>query len=39
MMSPVPEGLGTRSVKSMKIGADLFVNLKKGSITKYYTTG
>jgi len=23
----------------MKIGVDLFVNLKKGSISKFYTTG
>lgn len=25
--------------KSMKIGVDLFVNLKSGSISKFYTTG
>jgi calcium-dependent protein kinase len=27
------------SGKTMKIGVDLFVNLKQGSITKYYTIG
>lgn len=30
---------GTVVSKSMKIGVDLFVKLKKGSISKYYTTG
>ena len=25
--------------KSMKIGVDLFVHLKQGSMTKYYNTG
>lgn len=29
----------SKSVKSVKIGKELFVNLKKGSISKYYTTG
>jgi hypothetical protein len=43
MMSPaLMADPGSRSVKSntiMKIGVDLFVNLKKGSIQKHYTTG
>jgi hypothetical protein len=40
MVGPQQEG-GSKSMKTntMKIGVDLFVNLKKGSISKYYTIG
>lgn len=35
----IKKKLTVSSIGTVKLGADVFVNLKQGSIQKYYTTG